>query len=369
MSKSDDEIYADNLSNVSAPESNDSEDSDSGSEIFVRKLKNLMKPVIDSDEEDSSTSDEEEMEWTRTNGTGNMQNCKEQAGVQISLDEWSIQSAVDLFFGEEYLMKLFVTETNLYHKRQQIDIEESKDRNWTDTDAEEIKKFFALIILMGLVKKSEKNEYWSISPLIFGRVTPRIRFHQIWKYWHFNDNEKCQDRLNKIKPMTDHFKHKFRTVYKLTKELSLDEAIIPWRGKLCFRTYNPDKIVKYGILVRMLCEARSGYICNFDIYYARGIKLKETILSVLSPYLYLWHDIYMDNYYNSVAITEELLQKQTNVCGTLRKHRGVLHCLKNINLKESGTDFCRKANILVQAFRTKKKDIIYDFKYTYGKYG
>ncbi|CAK9796586.1 hypothetical protein ANTQUA_LOCUS799 [Anthophora quadrimaculata] len=105
----------------------------------------------------------------------------------------------------------------------------------------------------------------------------------------------------------------------------------------------------------MLCEARSGYICNFDIYCARGIKLKEIILSVLSPYLYLWYDIYMDNYYNSVAITEELLQKQTNVCRTLRKNRGVPHCLKNINLKESGTDFRRKGNILVQAFRTKKK--------------
>ena len=62
MSKNDDEIYADNLSNVSAPESSDSEDSDSGSEILVRKLKNLMKPVIDSDEEDSSSSDEEEIE-------------------------------------------------------------------------------------------------------------------------------------------------------------------------------------------------------------------------------------------------------------------------------------------------------------------
>ena len=176
-------------------------------------------------------------------------------------------------------MKLFVTETNLYHERQQIDIEESNDRKWTDTDAEEMKKFLALLILMGLVKKSEKDEYWSTSPLmctpIFGRVMPRNRFRQIWRYWHFNDNEKCQDRLDKIKPITDHFQHKFRAVYKPTKELSLDEAVIPWRGRLCFRTYNPDKIVKYGILVRMLCEARSGYICNFDIYCARGIKLKD----------------------------------------------------------------------------------------------
>lgn len=62
----------------------------------------------------------------------------------------------------------------------------------------------------------------------------------------------------------------------------------------------------------------------------------------------------MDNYYNSVAITEELLKRKTNICGTLRKNRGVPQCLKNIKLKESNTDFRRKSNILVQAFKTKK---------------
>jgi len=36
---------------------------------------------------------------------------------------------------------------------------------------------------------------------------------------------------------------------------------------------------------------------------------------VLSPYLNLWHDVYMDNYYNSVKVAEELLKhtKQTSV--------------------------------------------------------
>ncbi|XP_054009204.1 uncharacterized protein LOC128892686 [Hylaeus anthracinus] len=152
MSKSDDEIYADNLSNISETESNDSKDSDSGREIIIRKMKNLTKPVIDSDEVDSSSSDEDEIEWSRTDDTGNMESCEEQAGVKISLDECSIQSAVDLFFGED-LMNLFVIETNRYHEQQQIDIEGSKGKKWTDTDAEEMKKFLGLIILMGLVKK------------------------------------------------------------------------------------------------------------------------------------------------------------------------------------------------------------------------
>jgi hypothetical protein len=39
-----------------------------------------------------------------------------------------------------------------------------------------------------------------------------------------------------------------------------------------FTTYNPGKITKYGVLVRMVCEAVSGYICNMEIYATEGKK-------------------------------------------------------------------------------------------------
>ena len=77
------------------------------------------------------------------------------------------------------------------------------------------------------------------------------------------------------------FLQKFRAVYSPKQELSLDEAMIPWRGRLAFRTYNPGKKTKYGLLVRMVCETVSGYICNMEIYAAEGKKLQDTVLSLL----------------------------------------------------------------------------------------
>jgi hypothetical protein len=44
------------------------------------------------------------------------------------------------------------------------------------------------------------------------------------------------------------------SVYSPGKELSLDEAMLPHRGSLKYRTYNPRKITKYGVLVRMVCK-------------------------------------------------------------------------------------------------------------------
>jgi len=52
-----------------------------------------------------------------------------------------------------------------------------------------------------------------------------------------------------------------------TKELSLDEAMIPWQGHLKFRTCNSGKI-KCGVVVSMVCEAVLGYISKIKVYMA-----------------------------------------------------------------------------------------------------
>jgi hypothetical protein len=63
------------------------------------------------------------------------------------------------------------------------------------------------------------------------------------------------------------------------KEVSLDEATVPWCGHLKFRTCSPGKITRYEVLVRMVCEAISGCICKMMIYVAKGQKLEDTVLS------------------------------------------------------------------------------------------
>jgi hypothetical protein len=61
--------------------------------------------------------------------------------------------------------------------------------------------------------------------------------------------------------------------------------VISWRGRLRIRRYNPGKLTKYGLLVRVVTESTSGYIGNIEISSAEGKKLQETIVSVLEPYL------------------------------------------------------------------------------------
>ena len=123
-------------------------------------------------------------------------------------------------------------------------------------------------------------------------------------------------------PLYEYFVQKFRSIYSPKQELSLDEAMIPWWGRLKFKAYNPGKITQYGVLVRMVCEAVSCYICNMEIYLAEGKKLADTVLSLLGGNLGLNHRIYQDNYYNSVRLAQTLLDRN-RVCSTIRANRGI----------------------------------------------
>lgn len=129
--------------------------------------------------------------------------------------------------------------------------------------------------------------------------------------------------------------------------------MIPWTGRLRIRTYNPGKLVKCGLLVYVVTESNSGYICNLEIYAGEGKKLQDTILSVLEPYLDQNYHVYQDNYYNSVTIAETLLSRQVRVCGTIRVNRGLPPDLKNESqsLKRGETSFRRKGEILLQIWR------------------
>ena len=138
--------------------------------------------------------------------------------------------------------------------------------------------------------------------------------------------------------------------------MSLDEAIIPWQGRLKFRTYNPGKVTKYGVLERMVCEAVSGYVCNIEIYSTEGKKLEDTVLSLLDRNLGQNHHVCQDNYYNSVRLSQTLLDRKVRVCVTMRPNRGISHDLEEEGkrLKKGQSAFWRKGDVMVQVWKDKR---------------
>ena len=90
------------------------------------------------------------------------------------------------------------------------------------------------------------DEYWFTNPLIetpiFSKTMSRNRFRQILTFIHFANNANMPynaNRLFKVQYLIDYFSKKFEENFNLPQNISIDEGMIPWRGRLRFKTYNP----------------------------------------------------------------------------------------------------------------------------------
>lgn len=65
-------------------------------------------------------------------------------------------------------------------------------------------------------------------------------------------------------------------LYEPSKNLSLDESVVLWRGRLIFRQYNKNKRHMYGVKMYMLTEPW-GLIHKIMIYSGQGHEVSESM--------------------------------------------------------------------------------------------
>lgn len=236
------------------------------------------------------------------------------------------------------VIDLMVTETNRYAKQFLIQSQlkpNSRAHHWMQTNDIEMKKFLGLLLMMGLVNKPCIADYWSTDPVIatplVSSIMPRDRFELILKFWHFSDNDACPrgDRLFKLRNICDMLVSRFQSAYIPSKELSIDEPMVLWRGQLISRQYIPGKRHKYGVKLYLLRDV-SGYVWNTLIYCGKddissGLRHSEAVvMKLMQNRLDCGHKLYVNNFYTSVPLAVELLKRKTLLCGTLRRNRKYL---------------------------------------------
>lgn len=111
--------------------------------------------------------------------------------------------------------------------------------------------------------KYNLDDYWSTDSTIktpfFANTISRNKVRQIWPVWHISNNEYMtakSSRILKIGPIFNCYIPKFNIMYMPEQELCLDGSFIPWKERLRNgKIYNPNKLIKYGLLRRMVCKA------------------------------------------------------------------------------------------------------------------
>ena len=247
---------------------------------------------------------------------------------------------------------------------------------WVPTVWQEMKVFVALTIAMGLMILSDLNEYWTTSDVtsapFFGNVMTRDRFWLLMTFFHLSDNRLYLDPtsinynpLQKLGSVYKNVIHKFGSVYHPHQQLSIDEGMVPWRGNLRFKTYNPDKPKKYGMKAYMLCDATNGYICKFQLYTGKtnnkpseaGI-IFDLVMDLLKEYYGKGHHVFMDNYYTSPRLFVNLAAVGISATGTCRVNRkGLPAKLKETKLAKG--KICVMHNKSLLACKYSDRKIVY----------
>ena len=155
---------------------------------------------------------------------------------------------------------------------------------WVDTNAIEIQAFFGLRIAMGLAPRNQAGDYfdttssfWLFETPNYRRVMSKRRFEILSACLHFVDNEEQvhdtnSDQYNplfKIQPLIDIVAENWRTAVKTGPFVSLDESMVPFRGRFQGRQYIKSKHHRYGVKGFALCDAQTCYCIKYDIYTGR----------------------------------------------------------------------------------------------------
>ena len=139
-----------------------------------------------------------------------------------------------------------------------------------------MKAFVGLIIQMGLTQLSDIKEYWSTHVTLnlpfFRSVFSRDSFLQIFWMLHVGETPSL-NRRSKIQSFINLHIPRFQQHLNPSKELSIDEAMIAFRGRVGFRQYIRGKPQPWGIKAYVLSESRTGYMYNVTIYYGKETEL------------------------------------------------------------------------------------------------
>ena len=186
----------------------------------------------------------------------------------------------------ETILESIVIETNRFAEQFLRDnpdkVSNKYMKIWEPVDVLEMKIFFAMAILMGIIHKPSINDYWSTDDVlatpIFSKVLSRDKFKLILKFLHFNDNndpnfdpnDPDRDRLHKVRLFLDSIRKRCQKVFSPGRYLSVDESLVLFKGRLHFRQYIKTKRARFGIKLYELTTS-DGITLDVLVYCGCGM--------------------------------------------------------------------------------------------------
>ena len=165
---------------------------------------------------------------------------------------------------------------------------------------------------------------------------PKLRFKTLLQFCRF-DNKKTRDQRSKhdklatIRDLWTMFLVQLKSCYIPGESLTVDEQLIPTRGRCCFRQSIPSKPGKYGLKIFWCCDSMTAYPLNGEVYLGRQSETATTsnsmsritnlVRRLIESRINSGRTITTNNYFTSVELAEYLLGVKTTLVGTIRRNK------------------------------------------------
>ena len=223
------------------------------------------------------------------------------------------------------ILQLFAEQSNIYclqTKGKTLGLTKNEFEQW-----------LGLCLYMSISTIPLTRLYWSGLDDKVPSIMKRDRFEEIKANIHLVDNTTNvnNDKMFKVRPLIDHLRTEFQKLPK-TEHLSIDEQLVPFKGKHSLKQYMPKKPKKWGYKIFVL-SASMGLM--YDLMpYTGAIKpvnkpnvpdLKPSANSVLHlaesiPDMKN-HKLYFDNWFSNFELIRHLATRGIWCTGTVKANR------------------------------------------------
>ena len=178
-----------------------------------------------------------------------------------------IKSSFELFISDS-IQKIILDCTNIEGRRV-------FEERWKEMDQTDLHAYFGVLILAGVFRsKGESTEsLWDAETgrELFRATMSLGNFHKISRIIRIDNRDdrparKQRDKLAAIRTVWDKWVHRLPLFYNPGPNVTIDEQLMPFRGRCPFRQYIPSKPAKYGIKIWAACDATSSYAWNLQVY-------------------------------------------------------------------------------------------------------
>ncbi|XP_071210173.1 piggyBac transposable element-derived protein 4-like, partial [Salvelinus alpinus] len=80
------------------------------------------------------------------------------------------------------------------------------------------------------------------------------------------NSERYPQKLAAIREVWEKWVERLPYLYNPGPEVTVDEQLVPFKGRCPFRQYMPSKPAKYGIKIWVPCDAQSSYAWKIQVY-------------------------------------------------------------------------------------------------------